>query len=396
MDLIYGSALWYASTKVNCHFVAEGLARERPTLFVESVGARLPRVHEWRRLLPRLIRSVRPLRRLAPNLWVFSPLPLPLYRGGGAQANSRWVGLQVRTLLALRRWRVEASWIFHPMGLGTARAAGAPATLYYCVDDHAANPGVDPAAIRELEAALVRTADLTIVTGAPLAERLGGLAQRLEVVPNVADTELFGQASPPADHPVIAALDALPRPRLGYLGNLAAYKIDMALLTALAWHRPDWTIALVGPRNQGDVRREVRGDAAPPNLRFLGEVPHGFAPAVIDRFDVALLPSAEHEVMQASFPLKFFEYLLRGKPVVARPLPALQPFREWYAEAGTMEEFEAQIEQVLRADGPEPADRRRAFAGQYGWAEKMRRLGELRDEASRIRSPEAPGRQRAG
>jgi hypothetical protein len=264
------------------------------------------------------------------------------------------------------------------------------------VDDHAANPGVDPNAIRELEATLVRTADITIVTGAPLAERLGGLAQRLEVVPNVADTELFGQASPPADHPVIAALDALPRPRLGYLGNLAAYKIDIGLLTAVARRRPDWTIVLVGPQNQGDVRREVRDDAGPPNLRFLGAVPHGFAPAVIDRFDVALLPSAEHEVMRASFPLKFFEYLLRGKPVVARPLPALQPFREWYAAAGTVEECEAQIERALRVDAPELADRRRAFAGQYGWADKMRRLEELRDEARRVGSTAVSGRQRAG
>ena len=310
--------------------------------------------------------------------------------------NSRWVGLQVRLLLALRRWRIEASWIFHPMGLGTALAAHAPVTLYYCVDDHGANPGVDPAAIRELEAALVRTAHVTIVTGAPLAERFGGLARRLEIVPNVADTALFGQASPPADHPVIAALEGLPRPRLGYLGNLAAYKIDMALLTALARHRPDWTIALVGPRNQGDVRREVRSDDALPNLHFLGEIPHGFAPAVIDRFDVALLPAATHEVMRASFPLKFFEYLLRGKPVVASPLPALEPFREWYAAAGTVEEFEAQIERVLGADGPELADRRRAFAGQNGWADKMRWLGELREEARLIRPIAAPGRQRVG
>ena len=114
-------------------------------------------------------------------------------------------------------------------------------------------------------------------------------------------------------HPVLDALDALPRPRLGYLGNLAAYKIDLELIYEIARQRPQWSVVLVGPTNLGDTRRAVTEAEAPPNVHWLGEVPHAVAPAVIDRFDVALLPSARHDVMQASFPLKFFEYLLRGK-----------------------------------------------------------------------------------
>jgi hypothetical protein len=179
VELIYGSALWYASTKVNCHHIAERLAERTPVLFVESVGARPPRVHEWRRLVPRLLRSFRALKRVAPGIWVFSPLPLPLYRGAGATANSRWVGVQVRALLTLRRWRIDACWLFHPMGLGTAEHAGARATIYYCVDDHAANPGVDPIAIRELERLVLRRAELTITTGEPLAARLRADAKRV-------------------------------------------------------------------------------------------------------------------------------------------------------------------------------------------------------------------------
>src|SRR5438445_13457923 len=105
MDVIYGSAQFFATTKVNCHHLAERLAQERRVLFVESVGARMPGVGEWRRAVPRLARSIRPLRRVGPKLWLYSPLPLPLYRAGGARLNSRWVGWQVRTLLRLRGWR---------------------------------------------------------------------------------------------------------------------------------------------------------------------------------------------------------------------------------------------------------------------------------------------------
>lgn len=381
MDLVYGSALWFTQSPVNCHHLTERLAAKCPTLFVESVGARAPSAHDWRRIVKRLARSLRPLRRVGPRLWVFSPLPLPAYRGAGAAANSRWVGRQVRTLLVLRRWKIDASWIFHPMGLGTASQARARGTIYYCVDDYAANPGVDAAAMRGLEAGLAARADLTITTAEPLAARLRPLARRVEVLPNVADAELFQRDSPDVRHPVLEVLDALPRPRLGYLGNLTAYKIDVDLINAIAQRRPDWSLALVGPTNRGDVRRDVSAAASPSNVYWLGEVPHAVAPAVIDRFDVALLPSARHPVMQASFPLKFFEYLLRGKPVVARPLPALEPFHGWLDLADDADGFVAAAERRLAEPSGGLAQRRRSFAAGFGWAERMERLWALRATA---------------
>jgi hypothetical protein len=323
------------------------------------------------------LRSFRPLRRVGRQLWVFSPLPLPAY-GRRAELNSRWVGRQVRALLGLRRWSVDACWAFHPMGLGTAMAVEPRGVIYYCVDDYAANPGVDADAIRRMETALAGLAGLTITTGEPLASRLRGVARRVEVLPNVADTELFGRDVTGLRHPVLDALDALPRPRLGYLGNLAGYKVDLELIEGIARLKPRWTLALVGPTNRGDVRTTVQERASPPNVHWLGEVPHQVAPAVIDRFDVALLPSARHKVMEASFPLKFFEYLLRGKAVVARPVPALQPYAEWLDLAADAEGFVAAASRCLAAQDGEAATRRRAFAANFGWTARMERLRALR------------------
>jgi glycosyltransferase involved in cell wall biosynthesis len=365
---------------VNSHHLTERLAGERPVLYVESVGARTPRVHEWRRIGPRLLRSFRPLRRVGRQLWIYSPLPLPAY-GRGAELNSRWLGRQVQALLALRRWSVDACWAFHPMGLGTAIAVEPRGLIYYCVDDYAANPGVDAGAIRRMEAALAGRAALTITTGEPLAARLRGIARRVEVLPNVADTELFGRDLSRIHHPVLTALDALPRPRLGYLGNLAGYKVDIELVEGIARLRPDWTLALVGPINRGDVRTVVDERASPPNVHWLGEVPHQLAPAVIDRFDVALLPSARHKVMEASFPLKFFEYLLRGKPVVARPVPALEPYSEWLDLADDVEGFVAAAGRRLEEKALERPEQRRAFAARFGWTARMEQLWRLRAEA---------------
>lgn len=377
MDLVYGSALWFTESRVNCHHLTQRLAEKMPVLYVESVGARAPRLHEWRRIVPRLARSLRPLRRVTPQLWIYSPLPLPSY-GRGAEVNSRWVGRQVATLLRLKGWSIDAAWMFHPMGLGAAMAVNSRGLIYYCVDDYAANPGVDAAAIGRMEAHLAGLASLTITTGEPLAARLRGIAGRVEVLPNVADTELFARDFGSVRHPVLDALDQLPRPRLGYLGNLAGYKVDLTLIEEIARLRPGWSLALVGPTNRGDVHAAIQDRASPANVHWLGEVPHALAPAVIDRFDVALLPSARHKVMESSFPLKFFEYLLRGRPVVARPVPALDPYANWLDLADDATGFVSAAEKRLVETAGE-LERRRIFAGEFGWTARMRTLLALRE-----------------
>ena len=378
VDVIYGSALWYGATKVNCHHLAERLAETHDVLFVESSGARMPRAHDWQRVLPRLLRVLQPIRAVGPRLWLLSPVPLPLYAGRGAWLNSRWIGWQVRLLLALRGWQAEVCWLFHPFGIGVARAIRARRLIYYCVDDYAANPGVDAATVRDLERAAAREASVTIVTNQAVATRFDGLSRDVRVLSNVADTELFAGDAGSERHPVLAPLDALPHPRLGYLGNLAAYKIDLDLVADLARRRPDWSIVLVGPRNQGDVETRVGSGGMPRNVHFFPAVAHALAPAVIARFDVGLLPSAHHDVMQASFPLKFFEYLLCGLPVVARPIPALEPFRAWFTPATSAADFEEAVAGALHADSAGERDARRRFAMGFGWGERMKVLEEIR------------------
>ena len=382
MDLVYGSALWYATTKVNCHHLAERLSADHTVLFVESVGARTPRLHEWRRLLPRLLRAFFPIRRVAPRIWLFSPLPLPSYRREGLMRNSKWVGWQVRLVLRLWRRNVDVAWIFHPMGLGTARSVRARGVIYYCTDDQSSNPGVDAQQIRLMERELVHEADQTITTAKPLADRLSPDAKHVTVVPNVADTELFARDTKGANHPALTAIERLPRPRLGYLGNLASYKIDLELVYELARRRPDWTFVLAGPRNMGDTKGTVADTGAPPNVAFVGPVPFEFAPAAMDRFDVCLLPSAKHEVMSYSFPLKFFEYLMRGKPIVSRRLPTLEPYGDWFLPADDAREFEHAIAHALASDSEEARASRRLFASRTGWSEKMESLRRIRSVAA--------------
>src|SRR6185436_18708700 len=115
----------------------------------------------------------------------------------------------------------------------------------------------------------------------------------------------------------------LPRPIVGFAGNLVASKVDFALLHAVVSARRDWTIVLIGPVG-ADAVRDVRRLAHEPNVRWLGQKAYDELPRHVAAFDVAVIPYASNAYTRSCFPLKLFEYLAAGKPVVASGLPELR------------------------------------------------------------------------
>src|SRR6202012_1361776 len=64
-----------------------------------------------------------------------------------------------------------------------------------------------------------------------------------------------------------------------------------------------------------------------PNMYFKGPVPYDMMPAVLKGFDVAIIPFKKDEVSSHIFPLKLFEYLGSGRPVVSTDFnPDLKEF----------------------------------------------------------------------
>src|SRR6185295_8531118 len=109
--------------------------------------------------------------------------------------------------------------------------------------------------------------------------------------------------------------------------------------------RPDWHVVLVG-KVEGPL--PVR-----PNLHAVGSVAYEQLPRWTRSFDVGLVPYRLDDFNCASFPLKVFDYLASGVPVVATDLPALRdlgrPVRV-AAGAGFVDAVEATLRDPARAD----------------------------------------------
>src|SRR3546814_2393054 len=107
---------------------------------------------------------------------------------------------------------------------------------------------------------------------------------------------------------------------------------------------PDCLVLLVGSDTAGVANRL----ADEPNVTMEGEVPYDRLPFYLHAFDLALLPFRIIPLTLATNPVKAYEYLAAGKPVVSVDLPEIRQFGSLVYRAGGHEEFLERVGEALQ------------------------------------------------
>jgi glycosyltransferase involved in cell wall biosynthesis len=112
-------------------------------------------------------------------------------------------------------------------------------------------------------------------------------------------------------------------------------------------------------------------------VRLLGRREPDELPSYLKRFDACLIPYTLTENKRLADPLKLYEYLAAGKPVVSPPLAGLAPFADVVSFASGASEWTEAIEAAVRCDSSDRIARRQAVARLNTWDERVELISRL-------------------
>lgn len=199
-------------------------------------------------------------------------------------------------------------------------------------------------------------ADVIAVVSSWLKEhlvRLGVPADKIIVTPNAADPVRFDPTI--SGEPVRRKYRLSGRTVIGFIGGFYPWHGLALLLEAFAVLRretPGLALLLVGEGpEKRKLQQQVREQRLESDVIFAGPVPSSEAAACIAAFDVAVMPHSN----EYGSPMKVYEYMAMGKPVVAPRLAPLEDAllngREGFLfTPGDREELIAAL-RLLLADG---------------------------------------------
>lgn len=380
-DLIYfGPGQWTGLWR-NRHHLLSRFAGHNRVLYVEPKIDLLTLRQRWRNGEWRFTHLRRELQRgrvsqAQQNLYIYhSPTFAPV---SGRFPLSHLTGIWWRACLrsSLRRlnFRRPIVWLSQPEMVAQLGHWDEALTIYHVVDEYTAYQGVSAELaewLRACERQLLGRVDMVLVVSPKLLEAKRTLNSQTYLVPNGVDVQAYrGPAHVPDD------VQSIPPPRLIYAGLIGA-RLDLKLLADLAERRPQWSLVLVGEANSRGVEEDIARLRHLPNVHFLGLKPPGAVPDYIRACQVCLLPYRLVSETEYMDPLKLYEGLAAGKPIVATPVAALKAAGDVVTLVHTVAEAEQAVHNALSDKCEAMVEKRTALAEQNSWDIRVSRISEL-------------------
>lgn len=275
-------------------------------------------------------------------------------------------------------------WYYTPMALEISRHIDASTIVFDCMDELSAFKFA-PQELKDLEAELLKKADVVFTGGQSLYEAKKSRHHNVHAFPSSIDFSHFAKARRAKHDPEDQA--SIPYPRMGFFGVIDE-RLDIELVAGIAKARPDWHLVMIGPV----VKISESDLPQAPNIHYLGSKSYKELPSYLGCWDVAFLPFAKNESTTFISPTKTPEYLAAGKPVVSTSIrDVVRPYgeRRLVHIADTVDEFirAASIAGMDEATHDhhwrENVD---AFLSQMSWEKTWSQMSQLIDRATAIRA----------
>lgn len=248
---------------------------------------------------------------------------------------------------------------YHPFVAAFCDAPWIGNVVYFGQDDWATGEGVRPwwDLYREAYRRIDERKAAMFAVSQELAERI---SSRAAVVPNGVNPQMWRprQAAPPR-------IARLPGPRAIYTGTIDD-RLEAGLVEITA--NTVGSLIMIGHPGDADVIRWLR---TMDNVHVFDTVGQRELAATVQACDIGIIPHRDQAGIRAMSPLKLYEYLAAGLPVVSVDLPPVRGVDDDRVYVCQREDWAAGLSRALDM-GSAPQDRRLRFIDSVSWERRMR------------------------
>ncbi|HDS09284.1 MAG TPA: glycosyltransferase [Firmicutes bacterium] len=317
-----------------------------------------------------IFNAVKGIYKLKENLFVKAPfLLLP------GRYYVKWIDSLNQWMMKnrIKRWAKKLGfkepviWCFFPNSGRLVARLNESLFFYHCCEAFSAgSSGRKEKIIDEIESELVKKSDLVVCTSKKIFEDKLPDNKNCFFFPNAAETSLF-QKVIDERMPESELVKNIPFPRLIHIGFFNA-KVDIKLLLYLFSKHKDWHFIHVGEIMESDFKPgELRRLKQLSNIKFIKQVPQTKVPEFIKPADFCIIPLKKNKWTEYVRPLKLFEFIATGKPVIATDTYELKDYKDLIFLAETETDYERIISDLISRKITNDPQKQISFALQNTW-----------------------------
>jgi teichuronic acid biosynthesis glycosyltransferase TuaH len=347
-------------------FLCASMARRHPNRKILFVGLSRDVSNSIRRLS---FAALAPATYSVPgfaNITVTHPVKaMPASIGIGRLFNQFSFRRHVRNVATRMGLRRPVLWLNPHYALHMVGRMGESAVIYDVTDDWSMlsqSPQSRRRVIKQ-DAALCRAADAVVVCSERLREMKSTLTDKVHRIPNGVDAAHY-YAVLDGQGPLPSEAERWPRPVFGYTGTIHPDRIDIDLIEKVARSIKAGSMVLVGPNHLPPAcqQRLARCD----NVFLHSQIPYSQIPNYMRAFDVCITPHKVTPFTESLNPIKLWEYLAAGKPIVSTDVAGFRDYPGLVYIASDAREFVEKLAAALVEDSLRRTARR-TEAGHHSW-----------------------------
>ena len=311
------------------------------------------------------------LKLFTPTKWFPNSLPI------GRALNEKHLQGQIRRALRDLNWIATHLWINQHEAAHLLGVVIAAKTLYDITDDWTKFSGNQSQLdlITSQDATLCKSCDHVIVCSQQLFEDKAKFVEieRLHLIPNGVHVEHYETVAD-TSLPVHPVANRWVKPVFGYTGTIHGDRVDVSLVVSVAQAYPAATIAMVGPNLLEQAEQQLLDRFS--NIVFTGSQPYADLPDIMRAFDVCMVPHLVTPFTESLNPIKLWEYLAAGKPIVSTNVAGFRDYPNLVSVADSYADFVNRLG-IAQSERLDLSTQRQQAARQHTWDQRIKTVQAL-------------------